>query len=82
MKKIDTVHPSHFEFGMAVYPQRLAVLKVHGVKGEQISIPMDPDEAVKLSIALGGFAHAVRRAAAQSDSNFDSDLDQLADMLN
>lgn len=82
MKKIDTVHPDRFEFGMTTNTNpRLVVLKIIGVKGQEVSVPLEHGEAVKLGISIAGFAHAVRRAEAHGDRGFDRDLDDLSDLL-
>lgn len=82
-KKHQTIDADTITVAMSVAPVRLVFFKVETIKGETITIPLDPEQAVQLGITMAGAGHAQRRVAATGDEQaFDRDLDQLADLLN
>ena len=84
MKKIDTVHPDRFEFGMTLSDPPYVAMKILGVKGEELTIPLDIDEAYRVGVFLAGHAFAVKKAQrrGQSIESMDDDYAQLHDVIN
>ena len=82
MKKIDRVIPSHFEFGVSVGSTPSIAIKVNGIRGEEITIPVDATEAHQIGVYIAGLAHAVRRAAAAGEEMpSDDDYEQLRELI-
>lgn len=83
MQKLhQVVDPDHFELSMSIDPVHLVFLKVETIKGSTISIPFDPEQAIRMGISLASVGHAARRWAVNNGDTFDQDIEDLAALVN